>query len=65
MNLASTRTINATSDDTMPQGNRIQLSLFPGTRHPRTMKLPRSGSSIYNGMLTDISDRWPRNMVVS
>lgn len=58
-------TIGKTSDDTMPLGNRIRLSLFPGMRHPRMKKPLGIGSSVCRGMFGGASIRRPKNMVAS
>jgi hypothetical protein len=58
-------TVDAISDNTTSVGNWIRLSLFPGTRRLRMMKLSRGGSSVSKGMLASISAEQPRNMVVS
>lgn len=60
MKPVATETVDAISDNTTSVGNWIQLSVFPGTWHPRMMKLPRGGSSVYKG----IPERL-RNVVVS
>jgi hypothetical protein len=47
--------VDAAFDDTTSLRNRMWLSLFHETRHPRMTKLSKSGSSVYKGMLAAVS----------
>jgi hypothetical protein len=58
-------TVNSTSGDTTSPGSRIQLNMFPRTRRPRMMKLPKNENSVCKGMLAGVSAEPPRNVVAS
>lgn len=57
--------VKATSKDTMPPEDRIQLNLFLGTRRPRMTKLPWSENYVCKGTLIGVSPEPPKSVVTS